>query len=32
MINKIEITNIATYKSLSVLEPKKINFIYGGNT
>lgn len=31
MINKIEITNIATYKSTSVLEPKAINFVYGGN-
>ena len=31
MINKIEITNIATYRSTSVLEPKAINFVYGGN-
>lgn len=31
MINRIEITNIATYKSTSVLEPKVINFVYGGN-
>lgn len=31
MINKIEISNIATYKSTSVIEPKAINFLYGGN-
>lgn len=31
MINKIEITNIATYRSTSVMKPKKINFVYGGN-
>lgn len=31
MINKIEITNLATYNSTSVLEPKAINFVYGGN-
>lgn len=31
MINKIQISNIATYKSISIIEPKNINFIYGGN-
>lgn len=31
MISKIEITNIATFRSTSVLEPKAINFVYGGN-
>ncbi len=31
MINKIELKNIATYKSTSVIEPKAINFVYGGN-
>lgn len=31
MIKKIEIKNIATYRSPSVIEPKAINFVYGGN-
>lgn len=31
MISKIQITNVATYKSTTIIEPKAINFIYGGN-
>ena len=31
MINRIDINNLATYRSSSVIEPKAINFIYGGN-
>ncbi len=31
MISRIEITNVATYKSGVNIAPKKINFIYGGN-
>ena len=30
MITKIQISNIATYKN-TIIEPKTINFIYGGN-
>ena len=31
MISRVQITDIATYKSATSLEPKAINFIYGGN-
>lgn len=31
MINKIQISEIATYKDTTIIEPKTINFIYGGN-
>lgn len=31
MISRIQITDIATYKNTTIIEPKAINFIYGGN-
>lgn len=31
MISRIQITDVATYKSITSIEPKAINFIYGGN-
>ena len=31
MITRIQLSGIATYKSLVTIEPKKINFIYGSN-
>ena len=31
MIKKIQISNIATYRNITTIYPKAVNFIYGGN-